>query len=77
MPRVSRPFRAKHIFLANPGLKPMSAKIIVRRFDRRMAFVSEGQADSSQARNAWVAMQRGPVPEERLPPSEEVVLTPI
>jgi hypothetical protein len=27
-----------------------------------MAFVPEGQADSSQARSAWAAMQRGPVP---------------
>jgi hypothetical protein len=34
-------------------LKPISAKIIVRRFDRRMAFVPEGQADSSQVRSAW------------------------
>ena len=30
-----------------------------------MAFVPEGQADSSQARSAWVAMQRGPVPQGR------------
>jgi hypothetical protein len=30
-----------------------------------MAFVPEGQADRSQARSAWVAMQRGPVPEGR------------
>ena len=30
-----------------------------------MAFVPEGQADSSQARSAWVAMQRAPVPEGR------------
>jgi hypothetical protein len=29
------------------------------------AFVPEGQADSSQARSAWVTMQRGPVPEGR------------
>jgi len=43
----------------------ISAKIIVWRFDGRMAFVPEGQADSSQARSAWVAMQRGPVPEGR------------
>jgi hypothetical protein len=28
-----------------------------------MAFVPEGQADSSQVRSAWVAMQRGPRPE--------------
>jgi hypothetical protein len=27
-----------------------------------MAFVPEGQADRSQARSAWVAMQRGPRP---------------
>jgi hypothetical protein len=27
-----------------------------------MAFVPEGQADSSQARSAWAAMQRAPVP---------------
>jgi hypothetical protein len=29
------------------------------------SFVPEGQADSSQARSAWVVMQRGPVPEGR------------
>ena len=29
------------------------------------AFVPEGQPDSSQARSAWVAMQRAPVPEGR------------
>jgi hypothetical protein len=29
----------------------------------RMAFVPEGQVDRSQARSAWVAMQRAPVPE--------------
>src|SRR5580700_10134665 len=45
--------------------EPISAKIIVRRFDGRMAFVPEGQADRNQARSAWVAMQRGPVPEGR------------
>ena len=45
------------------GLKPISAKILVRHFDRRMAFVPEGQPDSSQARSAWVAMERGSVPE--------------
>ena len=28
------------------------------RFDGRMAIVPEEQADSSQARSAWVAMQR-------------------
>jgi hypothetical protein len=42
------------------GAKPISAKIIVRRFDGRMAFVPEGQHDSSQARSAWLAVQRGP-----------------
>jgi hypothetical protein len=31
-----------------------------------MAFVPEGQAESSQARSAWVTIQRGPVPEGRL-----------
>jgi hypothetical protein len=30
-----------------------------------MAIVPEGQADSSQARSAWMAMQRVPVPEGR------------
>ena len=30
-----------------------------------MAFEPEGQADSSQARSAWVSMQRTPVPEGR------------
>jgi hypothetical protein len=30
-----------------------------------MVFVPKGQHDSSQARSAWVAMQRGPVPEGR------------
>ena len=30
-----------------------------------MAFVPEGQADRSQARSAWVSMQKGPVPEGR------------
>jgi hypothetical protein len=40
----------------------MSAKIIVRRFDGRTAFVPEGQPDSSQARSAWEAMQSGSRP---------------
>jgi hypothetical protein len=31
-----------------------------------MAFVPEGQGDRSQARSAWGAMQRVPVPEGRL-----------
>ena len=30
-----------------------------------MAFVPEGQADSSQARSAWEPMQKGPVPKGR------------
>jgi len=34
-------------------------------FDGRMAFVPEGQHNSSLARSAWVAMQRGLVPEGR------------
>jgi hypothetical protein len=56
-----------HGWLAEPGgHSRMSVKIIPRRFDGRMAFVPEGQADSSQARSAWVGMQRGPVPEGRL-----------
>jgi len=32
---------------------------------RRVGFVPEGQHDSSQARSAWIATQRGPVPEGR------------
>jgi hypothetical protein len=61
----------------SPGFstfQPRSVKIIVRRFDGRMAlsFVPEGQADSSQARSAWVAMQRGPVPEGPV----EVIVSP-
>jgi hypothetical protein len=43
----------------------LSAKIIVRRFDGRMAFVPEGQADTSQARSAWGSDAGGPVPEGR------------
>jgi hypothetical protein len=35
-----------------------------------MAFVPEGQADSSQARSAWVAMQRA------RPGTAEVVVSP-
>ena len=31
-----------------------------------MAFIPEGEADSSLVRSAWLAMQRGPVPEGRL-----------
>jgi hypothetical protein len=33
------------------GFNPISAKIILRRFDGRMAFVREGRADRSQARS--------------------------
>jgi hypothetical protein len=33
--------------------------------EKRADFVPEGQADSSQARSAWAAMQRGPVPKGR------------
>jgi hypothetical protein len=43
----------------------MNANLMRGPFDGRMAFVPEGQADSSQARSAWVAMQRAPVPEGR------------
>jgi hypothetical protein len=50
----------------------MRAKVIVRRFDGRVAFVPEGQADSSQARSAWVTMQRGPRPEGTV----EVIVSP-
>jgi hypothetical protein len=39
-----------------------------------MAFVPEGQADSSQARSAWVVMQRTPVPEGRS--KVEVIVSP-
>jgi hypothetical protein len=47
-----------------PGVEtPISAMVNARPFDGRMVFVPEGQADRSQARSAWVAMQRGPVPE--------------
>jgi hypothetical protein len=38
------------------GFQPINAKIIVRRLDGRMAFVPEGQVDSSQARSAWVLL---------------------
>ena len=47
-------------FIAGSGTFCIKAKIIVWR-----AFVPEGQADSSQAQSAWVAMQRGLVPEGR------------
>jgi hypothetical protein len=35
------------------GFKPISAKIIVRRYNGPMTFVTEGQVDCSQARSAW------------------------
>jgi hypothetical protein len=46
-----------------PRFQPIGGKIIVRRFDRRMAFVPEGQADRSLARSAWRApsQKRRPV----------------
>jgi hypothetical protein len=47
------------------GFNPISANLMRSPFDGRMAFVPEGQAHSSQARSAWVAMQRAPVPEGR------------
>jgi hypothetical protein len=37
----------------SPGFQPIGAKIILRRFDGRMAFVPEGQHESSQARSAF------------------------
>jgi hypothetical protein len=43
-------------------LKPHKRYFNARPFDGRMAFVPEGQADRSQARSAWAAMQRGPRP---------------
>jgi hypothetical protein len=43
------------------------AKIIVRRLDGRMAFVPEGQHDSSQARSAWNHEENSPVPGGREP----------
>src|SRR6202166_5372493 len=50
----------------SPGFQPYKRLLVVKRFDGRMAFVPEGQADSSQARSAWIAMQKTPVPEGRL-----------
>jgi hypothetical protein len=55
---------------ATPEL--LSAKIIVRRFDRRKVFVPEGLRDSSQARSAWVAMQRDSRPRGTV----EVIVSP-
>ena len=48
--------------LAQRRAYPVSAKIIVRRFDGRMAFVPEGQDDRSQARSAWVIDAESPRP---------------
>ena len=56
--------------LVGAALAEQSAKIIVWRFDGRMAFVPEGQADSSQARSAWVGMQKP------RPPMVEVMVSP-
>ena len=39
---------------------------LTRVFDGPMAFVPEGQADSSQARSAWSHEESGPVPAGRL-----------
>jgi hypothetical protein len=50
MPRVEW----HYLRAIQPRVYPISAKIIVWRFDGRVAFVPEGQADSSQARSAWV-----------------------
>jgi hypothetical protein len=47
------------------GFNPHKRYLNARPFDGRMAFVPEGQADRSQARSAWVGMQRAPVPEGR------------
>ena len=38
----------------------IGAKIIVRRLDERLAFVPEGQHDSSQARSAWNHEENSP-----------------
>jgi hypothetical protein len=38
----------------------ISAKIIVRRLNGRMAFVPEGHHDSSQARSAWNYEENSP-----------------
>jgi hypothetical protein len=44
------------------GINPITANLM-RGFDGRTPdFVPEGQAESSQARSAWVAMQSGPRP---------------
>src|SRR6202041_2308484 len=51
---------------------PISAKIIVRRFDGRMAFVPEGQHDSSQARSAWNHEENSLVPAGRLNRSHSI-----
>jgi hypothetical protein len=58
-------FRANRLFSRFPGLKPHKRKFNARRYDGRMAFVPEGQDDSSQARSVWIEMQRGPVSEGR------------
>jgi hypothetical protein len=50
MPRVEW----HYLRAIQPRVYPISAKIIVWRFDGRVAFVPEGQFDSSQARSAWV-----------------------
>jgi hypothetical protein len=46
----------------SPGFDPHKRYVNARPLDERMAFVPEGQADRSQARSAWVAMQKGTPP---------------
>src|SRR5580704_14971906 len=48
------------------GFYPISAKIIVRHLDGRMAFVPEGQHHSSLARSAWNHEENSSVPAGRL-----------
>jgi hypothetical protein len=52
----------------SPGFQPHERDDNCETLRWAMAFVPEGQADRSQARSAWVAMQRGPVPEGRSKP---------
>jgi hypothetical protein len=56
----------------SPGLPPHKRKIIMA-FGWENGFVPEGQADRSQARSAWVPMQRGSRPGGTV----EVVVSPI
>jgi hypothetical protein len=56
----SKSLAVPEIFVVETELVPLQnpGNVNARRFDRRMVFVPEGQHDSSQARSAWVAMQR-------------------